>query len=280
MRKPRANTSVALLLEPITWQPRRAQTNCSDRWTTWALMLQGRHARSAMRYHALSFILARNQAIRRAQVERWQHMYLKQLPTIRLSIGPILLRFGDPAICSHLARPAVTTGEPREVSREFIYSRPQRSTQRSFNQPQPFGTGADVPFKASRAELQDTVFRSPLVRVFEREGKPASELTRFESRVVQRSLQLVKRVQTGRTRLEEDVRRNFVSREQRTTPAVTKNAIAENTVFESSRSMRTGTAGPTDMSGRPIDIERLTEQVVRNIDSRIIAHRERTGRIF
>jgi hypothetical protein len=30
----------------------------------------------------------------------------------------------------------------------------------------------------------------------------------------------------------------------------------------------------------PLDVEKLTEQVIRNLDSRLVAHRERTGRVF
>ncbi len=278
---PRSHDSVALLLEPARWQPRRRRADRSDRWTTWAQWLRTRHARIAIRYHALGLILARNQLISRRQIEHRHHHSARLLPRIQLSIGPILLRFGDAATRLPFALPGSRDEKsPGGVTPESV-DRGQRNGQYwSSNQLQgAASTGAGVPFRTSRAVRQDSLFQSPLMRVFDRQGKPASDLTRFEARLVQRSLQLVTRVLTQRRRLEEDARRHFVSREQRVTPAVNNNAIAENTVFESSRTMRTGTNGPTP-SGWPIDIEKLTEQVVHNIDGRIVAHRERLGRVF
>jgi len=230
----------------------------------------------------MGLVLARSQIISFRQVERWQHTSARLLPRIQLSIGPILLRFGDAATRLLLALPrAKIENNSGGVTPESA-DRGQRNGQHwSLNRPQSAApTGAGVPFRTSRAVLQNSLFQSPLMRVFDREYKPASDLTRFEARLVQRSFQLVTRVLTERRRLEEDVRRHFVSREQRVTPAVNNNAMAENTVYESSRTMRTGTDRPTTPSGWPIDIEKLTEQVVRNIDSRIIAHRERTGSVF
>ena len=284
---PRSHDSVALLLEPARWQPRPRPADRSDRWTTWAQWLRTRHARIAIRYHALGLILARNQLISRRQIEHRHHHSARLLSRIQLSIGPILLRFGDAATRLLLALPRSRDEKsPGGVTPESV-DRGQRNGQHwSLNQLQlnqlqgAASTGAGVPFRTSSAVRQDSSFQSPLMRVFDRESKPASDLTRFEARLVQRSLQLVTRVLTERRRLEEDVRRHFVSREQRVTPAVNNNAIAENTVFESSRTMRTGTDGPATPSGWPIDIEKLTEQVVRAIDGRIVAHRERLGRVF
>ena len=282
MPRSHAHDSVALLLEPARWQPRRRPGDRSDRWTTWAQWLRTRHARIAIRHHAMGLVLAKSQMISLRQVERWQHTSARLLPRIQLSIGPILLRFGDAATRLLLALPGAKVEKNSGGGTPVSADRSQRNGQTWFlNQPpSAASTGAGVPFRTSRAVLQTSLFQSPLMRVFDREGKPASDLTRFEARLVQRNLQLVTRVLTERRRLEEDVRRHFVSREQRVTPAVNNNAMAENTVFESSRTTRTGTDRTTTPSGRPIDVEKLTEQVVRNIDSRIIAHRERTGRAF
>ncbi|HUS09306.1 MAG TPA: hypothetical protein VMZ30_02480 [Pyrinomonadaceae bacterium] len=277
MRKKRANNTVALLLKPDVRPADRAQLNCGYRWATWADGLRNRHARIPIRYHAMTLVLARIQSSH-SYVERWQSTYLKQLPTIRLSIGPILLRFSDTTIRSLRAPLAVTTETAGRITREFVYNTPPHSQQLLFNQHQPLIPNTDVSFKTSAAELRDRLFQSPLLRVFERQATAGSALPHFEARVLKRGLQLIDRVLIGRERVEETVRRILVSREQRASgSAATK--IPENKLFESPHSLRTAPAGP-DYSGGQIDLERLTEQVVRNIDSRIIAHRERTGRVF
>lgn len=65
---------------------------------------------------------------------------------------------------------------------------------------------------------------------------------------------------------------------QRQAVKTVTNTIHEE-VFESPRAVKAGFAGISP-SRTPIDIEQLTDQVVRNIDNRIVAHRERLGRVF
>jgi hypothetical protein len=275
MRKTRATTFVSL---PPKCSTSCGQSHCDDRWTTWAQALKGRHTRIAIRHQTLTFIMARTQSSCNTIAERWQYL-IKQLPTIRLSIGPILLRFGDTAIRSLLAMPPVTTATAqRKVTREFVYSKPEPGEQLSVQQKPFTSTRNDGAYKASRARLHDILFSSPLMRVFGRDVTTASA-PRVEAQLLSRGSQLYDRVLKGRRRIEENVRRNLVNREQHATGSATPKAIAENTVFESSHTRRSGMPGP-DFSGWPIDIGRLTEQVVRNIDNRIIAHRERTGRVF
>jgi hypothetical protein len=95
---------------------------------------------------------------------------------------------------------------------------------------------------------------------------------------------LVKSVAGKRDRLEQyktDAagQMSFVNQIRQQRP---KTSVAETEqVFESRYSPRGG--GATLVSSGtnvPFDLEKLTEQVIRNLDSRLVAHRERTGRVF
>jgi hypothetical protein len=103
---------------------------------------------------------------------------------------------------------------------------------------------------------------------------------RFENRLSQSHLQLIHRITTERQR-NEDFRRSAISREHKTYPTATNIRSAESAAAES---IRTSQAPPGWQQQTPdvwpMNMERLTDQIVRTIDSRIIAHRERTGQVF
>jgi hypothetical protein len=97
---------------------------------------------------------------------------------------------------------------------------------------------------------------------------------------------MVNRVINERKRYE-DLRRTLVDREQLRLPRAVTNAEVESPLAVTPK-RSAGAADPLAMSPNPthglatfpIDMDRLTDQVVRTIDSRIIAHRERLGRVF
>jgi hypothetical protein len=105
----------------------------------------------------------------------------------------------------------------------------------------------------------------------------------FESRLTQSSSQITRRITTERRR-NEDFRRSLTSRDYRSYESRTNIRPAETAVVASARTSKASLASPAHHSQTgetwPVDIERLTEQVVRSIDSRIVAHRERTGQLF
>jgi hypothetical protein len=283
MPKPRAIKKGALPALSAS-QHRRRKAIRSDRWTRWARMLEQRHGRIAVRYRALAFILARNQAVSFRQIERWHHSSSQLLPKIRLSIGPVFLRYLNKGMGSLFGAPAsksFTWLSHRFNAEQHV--KPHDSHQPSSESY--LRTPADPypPSQAAGHNFQNSLFQPALMRVFTRldEVVQSSASTSFETRLVQSSLQLVNRVTEERRRVE-DSRRSLASREQREYARVLRNARSpEAVVFESARALPAAPAGSAQARDAwSLDIERLTEQVVRSIDSRIIAHRERTGRVF
>ena len=63
-------------------------------------------------------------------------------------------------------------------------------------------------------------------------------------------------------------------------PAVVKAQTPE--TYESPRGARVGAPGMAHLPDpvMPLNLDRLTEQVVKEIDNRIVAYRERMGRVF
>jgi hypothetical protein len=69
---------------------------------------------------------------------------------------------------------------------------------------------------------------------------------------------------------------NHVRHDQPKFPTVTETEQ----VFESRHGTRDGATLVPNGTNVPLDVEKLTEQVIRKLDSRLVAHRERTGRVF
>jgi hypothetical protein len=93
---------------------------------------------------------------------------------------------------------------------------------------------------------------------------------------------LVSRIANERRRIEASSRRDLFTREQPEFAMIANKAVRNEAIFESPQVMRTGTAvgAMPSVTALPLDIESLTDQVVRSIDSRLVAHRERLGKVF
>jgi hypothetical protein len=123
---------------------------------------------------------------------------------------------------------------------------------------------------------------SALTRIFTRmENSTRDSSSRhFETILRQDHTQLIHRMITGRQRYE-DLRRALISREQKMSAPPTNTRVIETTATQSIRTAQQVPAWGqqrTDVS--QVNLEHLTDQIVRTIDSRIIAHRERTGHVF
>jgi hypothetical protein len=121
------------------------------------------------------------------------------------------------------------------------------------------------------------------IRIFNRSkvsNEPGSDLRRFAAVTIGHGARLINRIVTERNRLEETARRSFVTRVHREPVPVAKQAVSEPTIYESSVNRSASWGPPINQSGWPVDIEKLTDQVVRSIDGRIVAHRERIGKVF
>jgi hypothetical protein len=108
-----------------------------------------------------------------------------------------------------------------------------------------------------------------------------SSLVNRESLVTRRSRQILHRLLEERQRIEVLASRSLVMRQQQPAPAGAGTETAS-TVRQSPWGPRVGAPGMAPQATAPaaIDLDLLTEKVVRQIDQRLVAYRERMGKLF
>lgn len=297
MREPRANKTSPLVCELRRWQPRTKRGAFSVQWTAFAESLQERYGRTAIRQSALALLLAKPVALL-TRLERWQHTVWQFYPKVNLAIGPILLRFESGEMPSTLVlhRLATLMRTVPMSNRESIAVHRLRWREPSVKgRNLDAGSGRDHSGNTPPPEFGGSLMQTPLMKVFARAG--AAELgdgssSRYGTTLVQRSLLLVSRITNERRRIEASSRREFFTQEQRERrelftqeqrelSVVVNRTVRQAAVVESPPGMQAGAAGAM-LSGAASspDIESLTDQVVRSLDSRLVAHRERLGKVF
>jgi len=275
MRKPHAIKSK--VLGPGRQRP-------ANRWAAWAQTLYERHSRMPVRSRALALVLAGNRPITLKEVERRYFASANFLSQIRLSIAPVLH-------CLNREVRSLFTGSTSKEYATLGHSFMHKTIRRDGHSNEMVRTRRDFYAVATPGasaqeivhELTNDHYSSALVRIFDRflvNGKPGSTVPRFEALVIRTGGQLIKRIVTERNRLEENVRPGLVTQVHRQNTLAVQHAVSERAISESSLNRNASWAPWTNQSGSPIDIEKLTEQVVRSIDGRIVAHRERIGKVF
>jgi hypothetical protein len=125
---------------------------------------------------------------------------------------------------------------------------------------------------------------APLARVFARskleQDRADGPVLNAESnsRVIKQNA-IALRVIRHYARVEEMARRTLVSARP-TVASVTKNVEHREAIIEEATVLPVGVKGRMGMDTSNFDIERLTDRVVRQLDGRLIAHKERLGRLF
>jgi hypothetical protein len=284
-----------LLREWMTRQPRRPAL-MSDHWISWARTLGMRYLRIAIRHHGLSMVLAQRRAAMQSRIEHWQQGALTICPKINLTIRQLLPLNRNTIATSFLFRaPAevqpVNTERVSQTwltpAKEPLFIRGSASTESHLTTARIFDTG---PGPNLRAEKAGASFRgyaldsqSPLTRVFARfqypdGGQPLTG-SRFETALIRHSLEFVKQIREERTRVEDLAHRPLLTVQQR--EPVNAVRRVEETVFQSPRELKLSAADQAALlAGTRFNIEQLTDQVVRRIDDRLVAHQERLGKVF
>lgn len=261
------------------------QQRPANRWVDWAQMLYERHARVPFRSRGLAVVLAENRSMTLREVERRYFAPANFLSQIRLSIAPVL-RGLDREVRSRLSQS--TLKEFATLAHAFTHTRSERDryhTKELLKTRRDFYSLANPPASAQRVveELTNSHDTSAFVRIFNRflvNRGPESTLQRNEAAAIRPGMQLIKRIVTDRKRLEENMRQGLVTRVHRETTRAAQRTVSERTVYEAAPNRNTTSASWVNQNSSPVNIEQLTEQVVRNIDGRIVAHRERLGKVF
>lgn len=293
-----------MLQNVLRWQqPSRFQRS-PNRWLLWVQGLnQGRdrlpqrHPLTLTLHQQLPFPL--NSSVH----SYWQTNTWQFFPQIHLSITPLLRELSHQSQTSWvfqsysreqtnpvaIASPKVIQRETfpwrsnqtlvPAIHREFLIPQLSREQTNSFHETSsPPGSGERTVFRITPVPIQF----SPLQQVFQRVQQP---VTHFHSNLLtQENPQLVQRITRDRQRVEESRSQAAVVHHGIKPPSEQSGAIAPPS------SMPSVLSANSLMSDRPpgfptpfppaINLEQLTDQVMRQLDSRIVAQRERMGRTF
>lgn len=258
----------------------------ADRWTTWARSLSERHERISARHGFLIMSLARPLRLFTSINQRWEKFVLALSPRIKVSIGPILQEMAHglfrpvPTVGTSLTFPRVTILENRTISENYLAGArgdtDQRQLAAATGRMKSHDAGDFIFTEEARA--LNALRQSPLHRLFARNyGRDPAVVFRrvpFEKE----SRTIVERMVHERLRVEQRKPGAMVLRTQTISGASVKNSSLE---MEAEFPLTAKARVPSWPEKAPeVDVEQLTEQVIRRIDHRITAYRERLGRAF
>jgi hypothetical protein len=264
-----------MLAELTRWNRPPGRGHVVDRWTAWAASLgagRGRIQFSGGR-PAMTLADPRGMALRS---ERWFRLALTLMPRIELTVNRLFWS------ATPSSRPARLTLAGEDRRSPFMSEPVVAAPELRVLQP---GTDrvSDVDKGTASPQPRPPLALAPVEQVFARLVSPDPIAGRTEPTqlpaAARMSREVLTRVVDERRRVEEQVRRTLVDER----PAQPMPAIAEeNFSARSGREIRgyfSGQPGAASWNGgQPvIDIEQVTEQVVRQIDHRVTALRERLG---
>ena len=266
------------------------------RWLRMADQLRRRHERVAGRHRRLALVLLRRVAPLHVILERRRDA-LRTGPRLELAIGLFLRLASDGGLTRRDARPASVVLATR--------SRAVRGIERSRAGTRVTGDrhGRIEYLAVTEASAMPTHTPSPLVRLVRRASRAAEDVQETVLRLMPRSGRTLLRSVASRDRVEwpepQHRRRGRLLQRPAASQAPTPSfAVAQ----EAARGRRTHAASasarvafdmgaadlPVSHASQPargaaipaVNVDDLTERVVREIDRRIVAHRERHGRSF
>lgn len=283
------------VLVALKQEPRQCP---ADRWTIWARSISDRHERIAARQGVLIMTLAHPFRMFTSINQRLERFALGLFPRIRISIGPILQNMVGPQFPSvplvqqALAFPRVTVLENRAMLEGHAAAAvsDQHRPESRFLLPasMDFATGpaglitshdaAESSVTAEKRRALQDFSQSPLRRLFARfhTWDPGVVLKKmiFENE----SPGITQSVVHKHLRVEQRKRENMVVRRQAISGASAEDHRIEAEAQFASTAKTRGRSWPE--KSPEINVEQLTEQVIRRIDHRITAYRERLGRAY
>lgn len=255
----------------------------------WARGIGKRHARAAERQSALTLILTRRLPLMQFISQRWSIWSHRFQPRLNLAIRPILRQIirGEPLLpqlppLGHDRSGALAT---RSFVDRFVFPQFDAGIERMFRERA--SENAFDQEAVSRLPKEDQgiarrkALETPLEMVFRRLSG-TGELVRVNnalSSVETRTVSLPSRVREQSRRVEERADRpaTRVIRQPVAPPVVAAEQVVG--AFRSQPAVHTAPPGAKAMSVPAINIEQITDHVVRQLDRRVVAARERMGKI-
>jgi hypothetical protein len=296
------------LLKNTDW-PRPVKPVAALGWSRWARTISSRHQRIGSRHRfAVMRLLHRANPIFQSS-HRWELRALSLFPRINLAIRPILHQSslkGSPVDRPFLLSRTREIREPRTLRHGDLQTAVDRflKTQRRPGESSEVRTNADPTQTASvmrsiamSGELtgdrnfvpdhSNLAGQRPLSRVFRRLARPEAE-TQGRTRLTKQMLETTRRVTEERRRIERytfttaAVRQEQVSRKILNQTMETQRKLEDQILsLSKGRGLSDNAQGSWPISASDdLSIQQLSEQVMRRIDDKIVAHKERMGTLF
>jgi hypothetical protein len=258
-----------------------------EHWTNWARSITGRHERITARQGLLVMTLVGPFRIFTSINQRFEKFALTMFPRIQISIRPILQEIMREQLSSVSLIQNSSTNVVRNqyehrsqpVSMTFISS-PHQTNQTTTRITGNVGHNVmDARQMTGEGRARKEFVQTPLRRLFARLHTPGSNVVSGELLRANETQTIAERVVQEHTRVELRKRGDMVVRKQLSADVAAEKRSGEiEAQFASSR-----TSGQQPWLNKPpqlpqINVEQLTEQVIRKIDHRITAYRERLGR--
>jgi hypothetical protein len=269
----------------------------------WALTLAARCSSRFEQRRGLAMLFARRATVVVSRLERGNQAVWRFTPHVRLAIHPFVHKALERVapvyrlLSDRRRSNGQATAAHEESTGRFVRREAREESIGRFVRREVTASPVGTPSLAGRAAVVHAAGPSPnalpLERVVQRiAAEGVREIIDGSTRVVEplaarESLQIAQRVtETGRRLEAPAARRDLSLRTAR--PMVVVPPTAADLVAHAPQAgvldqRQRGTRGPgvdLDTGASPINIEQLTDQVVQAIDRRIVAHRERTGRLF
>lgn len=267
-----------------------------NRWSAWARSIATRHARFTQRRDSLALIVLRSRSLHVIR-ERWSFTTRLVRPHLQLAINAVvkLAHWRQEQHFSHGTKSFLHTTE-RALSLPGVLTRQPGRIERVVREIGPAGSTPAQPSANFREQRQ--VLKQPLAFVFERVkvSKSTSHMNRLEILIHQQARSVVARVtqQARRTETMLTGTNNMIERQMASTrtevmqpPRLLKTVAASTRVIEKSSTPAAPVttvieSAPWLQEKMPVaglNIDQITDQVVRQLDRRVVAARERMGRV-
>jgi hypothetical protein len=258
------------------WESLPRQTSSPERWLGWARAVGVRYLRTAIGPQSLALVLVEQRSIIHSRIERWHHAAFTIRPRINLTLNSAVWSSNLNFVYSRESQALSSEPSSRSVVETSFRTLARNWTEKTSSFVQ----------RLTETEIKRHTEALPaLTRVFARssqarENRGLGTNHTFETPVARHSLALTRRVTDERSRIEDQVSRTLLTLKQQ--HETTKNVRRiEETVIHSASEFNSRSAERFGVPNRaPIDIEQLTDQVVRQIDNRMISYRERLGKVF
>jgi len=229
----------------------------ADRWTRWARIMSARFGSSPLHHRGMAMILLMQQS------RYWQTTAYHFLPQIKLSIAPLLREVLE-------KRRSAVFGTQRNLEKEIVHW--QRVAMPSEIQQK-------FVLQENQSEVNDhrltsvaAAMMTPLRRVlqrFEENERPAYG----QRTTVEEVRQIVQRVVHERQRVEDKAVRPAMMQQ-------IKRVMREQSLEDHPNASATNLPVSQTSFSAAANVDKLTDQIVRQIDQRMVAYRERFGKAF